>query len=175
MTYNCSALLNTIVHLLQVYAHEKDGHVLLNEPSSFSSKHSSSPRRSNGNYCTNWCFGFFMQISLFCVSFNLKFVFMLRYSPRVWNTTPTHHNSLSGAEGQTRFVISLFILLNVSFLINMFLYLSCFLCHQKAFTIYVLHRSLIGRLSLCVLLFLCSRWRFTHQYQRAWKRSGEHG
>ncbi|KAI9518897.1 hypothetical protein NQZ68_033380 [Dissostichus eleginoides] len=34
--------------LHEVYAHEKDGHVLLNEPSSFSSKHSSSPRRSNG-------------------------------------------------------------------------------------------------------------------------------
>ncbi|XP_042347609.1 SKI family transcriptional corepressor 1 homolog-B-like isoform X2 [Plectropomus leopardus] len=34
--------------LHEVYAHEKDGHVLLNEPSSFGSKHSSSPRRSNG-------------------------------------------------------------------------------------------------------------------------------
>ncbi|XP_039652185.1 SKI family transcriptional corepressor 1a isoform X2 [Perca fluviatilis] len=34
--------------LHEVYAHEKDGHVLLNEPSSFVSKHSSSPRRSNG-------------------------------------------------------------------------------------------------------------------------------
>uniref|UniRef100_A0A8C9ZV10 SKI family transcriptional corepressor 1 n=1 Tax=Sander lucioperca TaxID=283035 RepID=A0A8C9ZV10_SANLU len=33
-----------------VYAHEKDGHVFLNEPSPFVSKHSSSPRRSNGNY-----------------------------------------------------------------------------------------------------------------------------
>ncbi|KAL7405706.1 hypothetical protein ABVT39_005975 [Epinephelus coioides] len=32
-----------------VYAHEKDGHVLLSEPpTSFGSKHSSSPRRSNG-------------------------------------------------------------------------------------------------------------------------------
>ncbi|XP_042270179.1 SKI family transcriptional corepressor 1a isoform X1 [Thunnus albacares] len=34
--------------LHEVYAHEKDGHVLLNEPSSFGSKQSSSPRRSNG-------------------------------------------------------------------------------------------------------------------------------
>ncbi|KAM4602955.1 SKI family transcriptional corepressor 1 homolog-B-like [Polymixia lowei] len=34
--------------LYQVYTHEKDGHVLLNEPSSFGSKHSSSPRESNG-------------------------------------------------------------------------------------------------------------------------------
>eukprot|EP00064_Thunnus_orientalis_P022882 superscaffoldBa00008128_g23103 len=33
--------------LHEVYAHEKDGHVLLNEPSSFGSKQSSSPRRSN--------------------------------------------------------------------------------------------------------------------------------
>ncbi|XP_029283388.1 SKI family transcriptional corepressor 1 homolog-B-like isoform X3 [Cottoperca gobio] len=32
----------------EVYAHEKDGHVLLNEHSSLVSKHSSSPRRSNG-------------------------------------------------------------------------------------------------------------------------------
>ncbi|XP_076740595.1 SKI family transcriptional corepressor 1a isoform X2 [Maylandia zebra] len=34
--------------LHEVYAHEKDGHVLLNEPSTFGSKQSSSPRRSNG-------------------------------------------------------------------------------------------------------------------------------
>ncbi|XP_078030285.1 SKI family transcriptional corepressor 1 homolog-B isoform X2 [Epinephelus lanceolatus] len=35
--------------LHEVYAHEKDGHVLLSEPpTSFGSKHSSSPRRSNG-------------------------------------------------------------------------------------------------------------------------------
>ncbi|XP_031146311.1 SKI family transcriptional corepressor 1 homolog-B-like isoform X2 [Sander lucioperca] len=34
--------------LHEVYAHEKDGHVFLNEPSPFVSKHSSSPRRSNG-------------------------------------------------------------------------------------------------------------------------------
>ncbi|XP_069030000.1 SKI family transcriptional corepressor 1a isoform X1 [Embiotoca jacksoni] len=34
--------------LHEVYAHEKDGHVLLNEPPSFGSKQSSSPRRSNG-------------------------------------------------------------------------------------------------------------------------------
>ncbi|KAK5874267.1 hypothetical protein PBY51_019232 [Eleginops maclovinus] len=34
--------------LHEVYAHEKDGHVRLSEPSSFVSKHSSSPRRSNG-------------------------------------------------------------------------------------------------------------------------------
>ncbi|XP_068429955.1 SKI family transcriptional corepressor 1a isoform X2 [Clinocottus analis] len=34
--------------LHEVYSHEKDGHVLLHEPSSFGSKHSSSPRRSNG-------------------------------------------------------------------------------------------------------------------------------
>uniref|UniRef100_A0A3P8Q212 c-SKI SMAD4-binding domain-containing protein n=1 Tax=Astatotilapia calliptera TaxID=8154 RepID=A0A3P8Q212_ASTCA len=33
--------------LHEVYAHEKDGHVLLNEPSTFGSKQSSSPRRSN--------------------------------------------------------------------------------------------------------------------------------
>ncbi|XP_034385275.1 SKI family transcriptional corepressor 1a [Cyclopterus lumpus] len=34
--------------LHEVYSHEKDGHVLLDEPSSRGSKHSSSPRRSNG-------------------------------------------------------------------------------------------------------------------------------
>uniref|UniRef100_A0A3Q3JQ70 c-SKI SMAD4-binding domain-containing protein n=1 Tax=Monopterus albus TaxID=43700 RepID=A0A3Q3JQ70_MONAL len=34
--------------LHEVCAHEKDGHVILNEPSSFGSRQSSSPRRSNG-------------------------------------------------------------------------------------------------------------------------------
>uniref|UniRef100_UPI003AAD4D99 SKI family transcriptional corepressor 1 homolog-B-like n=1 Tax=Centroberyx gerrardi TaxID=166262 RepID=UPI003AAD4D99 len=34
--------------LYEVYTHEKDAHALLNEPSSFGSKQSSSPRRSNG-------------------------------------------------------------------------------------------------------------------------------
>ncbi|XP_029934663.1 SKI family transcriptional corepressor 1a isoform X2 [Myripristis murdjan] len=34
--------------LYEMYAHEKDGHALMNEPSSFGSKQSSSPRRSTG-------------------------------------------------------------------------------------------------------------------------------
>uniref|UniRef100_A0A3B5AXL6 SKI family transcriptional corepressor 1a n=1 Tax=Stegastes partitus TaxID=144197 RepID=A0A3B5AXL6_9TELE len=44
-----------------VYTHEKDAHVLLNEPPSFGSKQSS---RSNGNYCTDLCFCVLMQKEL---------------------------------------------------------------------------------------------------------------
>uniref|UniRef100_A0A667YDZ9 SKI family transcriptional corepressor 1 n=1 Tax=Myripristis murdjan TaxID=586833 RepID=A0A667YDZ9_9TELE len=50
-----------------MYAHEKDGHALMNEPSSFGSKQSSSPRRSTGNYLSVLCFGSDANEIFFCL------------------------------------------------------------------------------------------------------------
>lgn len=109
MTYNCCVLLNAIVYLiLQVYTHERDSHVLLNEPSSFGSKQSSSPSRSNGNYLCHLWYSFYANWDVFLPLILYWFccccLFMFRCTSRVWTTEPTQ---LSGAKGQTRFFFKL--------------------------------------------------------------------
>lgn len=89
--------------MLQVYAHEKDGHVIPDEPPSFGLKQTS---RSNGDYFEQstpqlppsafdlGAFSLFENVCPACLCF--------RCHSRVWRAQPAKRNIPAGAEEQTR-------------------------------------------------------------------------